>query len=236
MAVPTYQATGTSDTSAGAALTLPWPTHAVDDVALLFIESTGGQAVTLATPEGFAAHPLSPIATGAGLNGTQQTIYWARATSTSMASPTTTTVGNHLFGVILTFRGCITTGDPYSTGASDVKAAASTSATFPTVTTTEDDSLIVLAITSDVDAATAFASSPVNANLTNFVEHFDLGVTSGNGGGIAVTSATMATAGATGTTALTVVSSINAMATIPLLPAPVVPPGLGSNLLTMGIN
>jgi len=36
------------------ALTVPWPAHAVDDVALLFVE-TANEAVTLSTPAGFAA-------------------------------------------------------------------------------------------------------------------------------------------------------------------------------------
>ena len=43
----------------------------MNDVALLFCESAGGQAVTLSTPNGFAAVTNSPQSTGAGTAGTR---------------------------------------------------------------------------------------------------------------------------------------------------------------------
>ena len=47
-----------------------------------------GEAATLSTPAGFVQVTNSPQFTGAGTAGTRITVFWARATSTSMAAPT----------------------------------------------------------------------------------------------------------------------------------------------------
>src|SRR5690606_17811474 len=123
-------------------VTVPWPAHQAGDIALLFIESTGGQAANLTTPAGFAAVPGSPQATGLTTNGTRLTVYWARATSGAMASPVVTDPGDHVYARILTFRGVIETGNPWDVTGGGVKAAASTSVTVTGVTTTVADTLI----------------------------------------------------------------------------------------------
>ena len=40
-AAPTFQAAGTADLGTGA-VSPAWPAHEINDVALLFVESTGG--------------------------------------------------------------------------------------------------------------------------------------------------------------------------------------------------
>jgi len=217
MALPTYQAVGTAVNGVGN-ITVAWPTHAVDDIALLFVESRGEQAAALGTANGFVEVTNSPQNTGATTAGTRLTVFWCRATSASMASPIVTDPGNHAYGVILTFRGVHATGDPWNVTAGDVKASASTTTTSPSVTTTIDDCLIVMGITKQIDSTAAFASSPTNGALSSLTERFDAGTTSGDGGGIAVIVGGKATAGATGTTAHTVTSSVSAMLTIALKP------------------
>jgi hypothetical protein len=105
-AAPVFQAAGTAVSGTGS-VTPAWPAHAVGDVALLFVESAGGEAATLSTPAGFAAVANSPQSTGAGTAGTRLTVFWARATSTAMASPTVADPGNHVYARILTYRGVI---------------------------------------------------------------------------------------------------------------------------------
>jgi hypothetical protein len=81
LAAVTFQAGGNAisgTTSAG--LTVSWPAHAQGDVALLFVESAGGQPVTLGVANGFAPVANSPQFTGAGTTGTRLTVFWARAT------------------------------------------------------------------------------------------------------------------------------------------------------------
>ena len=214
-AAPAFQAAGGALSGTGTVSPV-WPAHAVGDVALLFVESAGGEAATLSVPATFAAVANSPQATGAGTAGTRITVFWARATSTTMATPTVADPGNHVYAQILTYRGVIAAGNPWDVTIGGVKAAASTSVTVTGVTTTVPNTLIVQAVARDDDNAAAAFSAQANANLTGIAERSDAGTTSGNGGGFAVWDGVMATAGATGNTTATVTSSINAFLTVAL--------------------
>ena len=191
---PLFQAAGAAVSGTGN-VTPAWPAHAIGDVALLFIESAGGEAATLSIPAGFAAVTNSPQATGAGTAGTRITVFWARATSTAMAAPTVADPGNHVYAQILTYRGVIATGNPWDVTGGGVKAAASTAVTVTGVTTTVANTLIVQAVARDNDSAAAAFSAQTNANLTGIAERSDAGTTSGNGGGFAVWDGVMATSG-----------------------------------------
>lgn len=212
---PTAEAT----TSLGAPI-VAWPTHAIDDVALLFVETPGGEPVTLAVASGFVEIPNSPQATGSGTAGTRLTVFWARATSAAMSSVTLLTAADHVYAQILTFRGVVNTGNPWDVIGGGVKASASTSISVTGVTTTVANTLIVQAVARDNDNATAAFSLQTNATLGTLTERVDGGTSNGNGGGLGVWTGVMATAGATGNTAVTVTSSINAFITIALKPQP----------------
>ena len=214
---PTFQTAG-AQVSAIGAVTVVWPAHAIDDIALLFIESAGGQPATLSTANGFAAVANSPQATGAGTAGTQITVFWARATSATMASPIVADPGNHVYARILTYRNVFASGNPWDVTGGGVKAVASASVTVTGVTTTVDNTLIVQAVARDDDSAAAEFSAETNAGLTSITERSDAGTTSGNGGGIGIWDGGQTTAGATGNTTATVTSSINAFLTIALRP------------------
>jgi len=217
--IPAYKSEGTADSGTGTA-TPAWPTHAIDDLALLFVESAGGEAVTLSDAQGFSAVLNSPQATGAGTAGTRLSVFWARATSTSMAAPTVADPGNHVYAQILTYSGVTTSGDPWNVTGGGVKAVASTSVTVTGVTTTVANTLIVQAVSRDNDSAAAAFSAQTNATLlcVSTDERTDAGTASGNGGGFAVWDDAKPTAGATGDTTVTVTSSINAFLTIALRP------------------
>jgi len=217
VSAPTYQAVGTAQASQ-AAITVPWPTHVADDIGLLIIESCGGEAANLTTANGFVAVTSSPSSTGTTTNGTRLTAYWCRATSAAMASPVVTDPGNHVYGQIITFRGCIATGDPWDVTAAAQKASASTSASAPAVTTTLGNCLIVNCIARDNDSAAAAFSAWANANLASIDERSDAGTALGNGGGFGVATGVKVAAGDTGATTATVTSSINASLTIALKP------------------
>ncbi len=200
-------------------VTPTWPAHVAGDVALLFIESAGGEAATLSAPAGFVAVANSPQATGAGTAGTQITVFWARATSAAMAAPTVADPGNHVYAQIITYRGAVATGNPWDVTAGGVKAAASTAVSVTGVTTSVPNTLVVQAVARDNDSNAAAFSAQANATLTGIAERSDAGTTSNNGGGFAVWDGVKATAGATGNTTATVTSSINAFLTIALQPA-----------------
>ncbi|HEX9184750.1 MAG TPA: LamG domain-containing protein [Burkholderiales bacterium] len=216
-AAPAFQAAGTAVTGTGA-VTPTWPPHQAGDVALLFVESAGGEAANLSTPAGFAAVPNSPQSTGAGTAGTRLTVYWARATSAAMANPTVADPGNHVYARILTYRGVIAAGNPWDATAGGVKAAASTSVSVAGVTTTVVNTRIVQAVARDNDSAAAAFSAQANANLTGITERDDAGTTSGNGGGLGIWDGSKANTGPTGNTTATVTNSVNAFMTIALRP------------------
>ncbi|MEO7958415.1 MAG: hypothetical protein ABIW76_17165, partial [Fibrobacteria bacterium] len=215
--IPTFQDVAASSSGTGAVSPV-WPAHQAGDIALLFVESCGGEAATLSTAAGFAAVANSPQATGTTTAGTQLTVFWCRATSAAMGAPTVADPGNHVYARIYTFRGCIAEGNPWNITGGGVKASASTSVSATGVTTTVPNCLIVIGVASDVDSASAFLSAQANASLGSLTERGDEGTIQGNGGAIAVTTGTLATAGASGTMTGTVVSSINAFLTIALRP------------------
>jgi MSHA biogenesis protein MshQ len=225
-AAVTYQAAGTAvngTTTTGIGANPAWPAHVANDIALLFVESAGGEPVTLSVPNGFAAVPNSPQATGVGTAGTRLTVFWARATSSARPAPRIASPSDHFYAQIITFRGVTTTGNPWDVTGGGVKAAASTSVTVTGVTTTVANALIVQAVARDNDSAAAAFSAQTNAGLTNIVELLDAGTTNGNGGGLGVWSGIKAAAGATGNTTASVTSSINAFITIALKPQTVAP-------------
>jgi len=214
---PKFEAAGPFSTGTGD-ITVAWPPHNIGDIGLLFIESTGGQAANLGTPAGFAAVDNSPQSTGATTAGTRITVYWCRATSTSMASPVVTDPSDHAMGVILRFSGVQESFNPWNITGGGVKASASTSVAITGVTTTVDNTLIVAGFTHSIDSGGAFASGWTNNTLISLLEQFDNGSTVGNGGGIAIATGTLYTAGASGTIDATTISSVNAFLTIALNP------------------
>jgi len=220
-AAVTWQATG-AVAQGTTALTVAWPAHQADDVALLFVE-TPNVATSLTTPAGFVAVANSPQSTGTAntAGGTRLSVYWARATSAAMASPVLAAVGNHQIAVIVTFRGARATGDPFDATAGSVKTPATVTTTFPTVTTTAANNLIVLAAAVDLPAAsTTVFSAFTNAALTGITERFDQSIATGVGGGLGIATGVKATTGATGTSTVTVTSTISTQMTISLIAEP----------------
>ena len=233
-AAPTFQALGTAQ-SAATSVSPAWPAHAIGDVALLFVESTGGQAATLTTPAGFVAVINSPQATGTTTNGTQLTVFWARATSAAMGAPTVAVAvgGNHIYARIITYRGVIASGTPWDVTGGGVKAAASNTVTVTGITTTVADTLVVQAVAHDRDSNNAHFSNQTNGTLTGIAERTDAGTNSGNGGGFAVWDGVMATAGATGDTTANITNNVvDAFLTIALRAPPPALPAATTNAAT----
>ena len=221
-ATPNFQAAGTAVSSNGA-VSPAWPTHVTDDVALLIVESTGGQPATLSTAAGFVAVANSPQATGLTTSGTQLTVFWARATSSAMAAPTVADPGDHVYAQIITYRNVIRTGNPWDVTGGGFKILSSTSLTVTGVTTTVADTLVVQAAARDDDSAAAEFGSITNAGLTSIGLRSDGGTTQGNGGGFAVWDGGQASIGATGNTTATIATAgVNAFLTLALKPAPLV--------------
>jgi hypothetical protein len=211
---PTFVAAGTAlSASIGGSPGLPSGT-AEDDILLLLIE-TANEAI--AAPDGtWGAVDNSPSSTSGASTASRITAYWKSAGSGEVA-PTLADPGDHIHAVILGFRGCPTSGDPWNvTAAGTVNATNSVS--IPAVTTTLANCLIVniLSIGGDFSGADR-VDSFTNAGLTSLTERYDAGTNIGNGGALAVATGIKATAGNTGATVAAIdTSSDFAMLTIAL--------------------
>lgn len=212
--MPTFQAIGTAVKQFKKAATVSWPTHQELDIGFLFVEASVGETVTLSTAAGFVELAGSPFTAGT----TQLAVFWCRATSASMTSPVIAKPTDHLYALIATYRDCAQSGDPWDAFAGGGKSTASTSVSVGGVTTSVEDTLLVVAITKDLDAQAAFASAQTNANLTGITERFDAGTTLGNGGGLSLMDGAPNVIGATGATTIAVTSSRNAYVAIALKP------------------
>lgn len=193
---------------------------AANDLILLFVESEN-QAVT--TPTGYTIVTSSPVSTGtaAAAGAVRLSVFYRLAAG----ADTTTTVadsGDHTTAIKIAYRGVDTTTPFDATPVSGIKTPASTTATFPAITTATNNALVVLSSALDLDAAsTATTGTPTNANLTGLTERHDQTVIAGDGGGLVIIDGTKATAGSTGTTTATVTSTIQVYLTIALKEAPV---------------
>jgi hypothetical protein len=218
MALPAFGAVG--GTAAGVSTVQPaWPTHATDDIGLLFVQSAN-QVISLSDAQGFVQVPDSPQGTGTAdtAGSTRLAVYWCRATSGAMAAPTVADSGDHVVGTIVTFRGCIATGNPWDVTAGDT-GASNTAVSIPGDTTTVADCLIVMACAHGIDSAAVQFTDWANADLANLAERRDISTASGHGGGIGVATGEKATAGAYGVTTATLASaSLQARMSIALKP------------------
>lgn len=205
MATPTFVAAGGFASSIGAdSPSLPIG-HTTNDILLLFVQSAN-QEVT--APTGYVEVTNSPQGTGtaASIGSTRLSVFWKRDNGAE-SDPTVNDSGDHIFVVILAFRGCVTTGNPWNITSGSVKSTESTSTSIPGVTTTVAETLIVAATGFGIDLSGAQVSNLANAALSGLVEAFDISDTAGRGGGLGIAVGGKAVAGATGNTTATLANS-----------------------------
>jgi hypothetical protein len=205
---PTIVGTGAVSSSVSA-ITPAFPTGlAVDDVLVGIGESVGGANYPSIATNGFAhlasdSTPVSPVVQGVN---TQLSVVWARYDGV-MTAHSWGDSGDHNIGRYVAIRGCPTTSNPWHVVATAVSATSSTSASWPGVTTTVADCLILEIIATGADISTAQLGTLTNATYTSIVEQIDNATTSGGGGVIGCVSATKATAGATGQSTCTLTTA-----------------------------
>jgi hypothetical protein len=194
-----------------------WPSgHQAGDIGLLLVECNGNQNANLGTAAGFAAVSNSPSVQGAN---TRLTAYWCRATGSSQSAPTVTDPGDHAYGVILVFRNCKTTGDPWNITGANQQGSATTSISVSGVTTTVPNTMVLACSARANDQAGDQIVDWTNANLAQMAELFGGGTTQGGGGGIGVAGGVKVAAGATGASTATGPSATYAHMMIALEPS-----------------
>jgi hypothetical protein len=190
-----------------AALTVTMPAAIRNnDLLLLFVESAN-QAIT--TPSGWTEVTNSPQFTGtaAAIGGVRLGVYW-RIAAGPEGSVTVADTGDHQTAIVMAFRG-VDPASPFDVTAGSADGAATTAMVFPSVTTTETNTRIILAAAMDTDAASTTTMGAItNANLAGITEQHDQTMASGVGGGLAIATATKSTIGATGTSTATGSTSV----------------------------
>ena len=182
-------ASGTAGLSVGAVANVQ-----ANDLILLFVESAN-QAIT--TPTGYTAVPsgLASAGTAAAAGGMRLTVFYRIATGAD-ATDTVADSGDHTTAIKLAFRGVHTTTPFDATAVTGTKTTASTSSSYPGITTATANAHVIFASALDLDSnSTATTSAQANANITGLTERHDQTTASGLGGGIVITSGTKATAG-----------------------------------------
>lgn len=183
-----------------------WPTNTrAGDFGVLVIESNGDDATT--SPSGWTHFPGSPVVDIADATGSKLNVLYKFAESDTPASTSIADAGDHVFGGIVVFRNASPLPNAYTTAAS-AKTTASTTATWPDLTTPSPNNRVVLIASRPNSASASAFTTFVNANLTGANEAVDLGTTSGTGGGVVVVYATKATSGAIGASTMTINASV----------------------------
>jgi hypothetical protein len=220
MAAPTFVAAGAKVSGSATSFTPALPAGiAANDILLLIVNNSSGPALTVSgyTAIGLTTHQ------GAGSVDAVGTAYlwvgWKRAGSSETAPTVTVGSINHYCSIMVAFRGCETSGNPYSDyGEGSGTAATSTSwgsnaaqwinggavtATDGTFNTTKADSLVVQISTQGVDSNTGPGTTATAALLTGFaiLTGCNIATNTGVGGSVVVAAGTKATAGSASTTA-----------------------------------
>ncbi len=215
---PTFQGTGASNGDVGDLLFVTWPTHVAGDIGLLGVE-TANQPV--ATPVGWS--PVTNGSQGTGVAGdvaaTCMQVFWRRALSAAEGNAIVLDGGDHQVARMITFRGCLASGDPIHVSAGNVEPSATTAVSIPGATTTVPNTMVVAFVSYATDGANAL-SGAANASLTGVTAGTVTSTTSGNGGGLMSVRGVKATAGAYAATTGTLASAtVQGRVSLALLPA-----------------
>lgn len=201
-ALPTFQAAGTSQSGTGA-LTVAWPTHQTDDVALLVVVSQN-ETISLTTPAGFTELSTSPQNSTGSVLKARLAVFWARATSSSMSSPVVGAQTKNRYARIYTFRNCVRTGNPFEQTAGGTNG----SGTAPSVagaTTKFKNDLVCAIVGYSTLSTTPQLSGWTNSNLASITQRGDESTLLGGGAGLAT--GTWVAGGAYGATTATLGTS-----------------------------
>jgi len=201
---PTYVGRTTFEATGSFGITVDAPVHQAGDILILFVE-TANQNV--ATPSGWTVLPNSPQGAGTAADNaaTRVSVFYRIDTLNNVSSVNVADSGAHQVATIIAFRGVDQT-TPITISAGDTASTSTTTITLPSITTTIDNSLVVLVYSSaDKTGGGNTNSLPTNSNLTGLTRHQE--VYGSNYCSMDIMSGTMATAGSTGTSSGTLLAA-----------------------------
>lgn len=221
--VPTYKGAGGGGTGTGSVVQ-GFPTDtAKGDFCIMIVESSGADATP--SPTGWTHFSGSPVVDVADATGSKLSVLYRFLDADGpQTAVTIADVGDHINTKIYVFDG-VSSFNVGKATATDTKTTASTSVTFPSLTTPSPNNLVVLiASRPDSNNSTSNFGTYVNANLTSITERNEYASVNGNGGGFVIVTGIMTTPGSTGTTtAVSVASTTNAYFVVALEPDNLLP-------------
>jgi hypothetical protein len=218
---PLMSEVGTANLLVGSGVCSPnWPSHMIGDIGILLVE-TSNIGVS-ATPAGWNLLANQGVGVIDSATNTRLQVFWRRAASGAETSPNMDYSGDHVRAMIITVRGCISTGNPIDVSAGDTGGDVdSTSVVIPGATTTVPNCLVLAVASRHTDSSSAQQSGEVNASLSSLTERHDSGTSTANGGGVAVVTGIKTTAGAySATTATLLTAARQARVSFALKPNP----------------
>lgn len=218
MAAPTVAAVGADSGGSLAAITPAFPAGiTAGDILIGVGESESAEFYPTIDTNGFVHVTGSPVVN----TNSRLSVVWARYDGV-MTAHSWGDSGNHNHGRYIAIRGCPSSGNPWNVVQPATENTSDTSATWPGVTTTVTDCLVLEIISTGTDvASTAQVGALTNAAYTSITEQMDNWVSTGLGGGFGMVSGIKATAGATGqSTATITTAATKALMTLAMAPAP----------------
>ena len=196
---------------------------AADDIVILIAGTIAGNTISI-TADG-SITPWTLIASPDVTGGEHIYVWWGRYSS-GTTGPTVVPSGDHIVGTLASWSGCITSGSPINVSETGSEATSDTTGSFATtISTSENNTMVILASSTGPDSNTAQHSAQANANLGSIAERVDHNTNAGGGGGYQLTEGTLATAGTVGTWSWTLLTaSEKSYVTFALKEAP---PGAG---------
>jgi hypothetical protein len=225
VAFPYHVGTTAFANNNGAIQNIVWPTHQTNDIGFAVVEASGNSAV-ISVPAGWDLlcdqRDVSTIA------GSRFHVLGRRATSAAEGGCNFPAQLDHKLYGMVTFRGVdpaiAVSAFPKASGA---KSPATTTITFPSVTTTTSDNLIVVfgSRANDDASVTNFGTGTPLAStgglVTALTELLEYGSNTLNGGGLMIGHGQMATVGATNTITCSTANLTNTMCTVALPGLPI---------------
>ena len=217
---PYVAAVGPITTASSAqALSFTMPRHTTNDI--LVAVTFAAHAATnyaLSPDQGFVQVGSSPQSIS---GGARVAAWWVRATSDAMVAPTMPDIGgdDRKYGFIMVIRQATTSGNPFDATAGDTSST-NTAVTFPSVTTTSANRLILNILAHNIDSTGHKLDDWTNNALVELTEHVDYDTVASIGYGCCMASGRLVSAGAAGTTTGTLAStSTQARLTLAVTPA-----------------
>lgn len=227
MTAPAYSAAGTALSGVGA-ISPAWPSHAAGDLGLLVIEQSGADTTHDLSAQGWAHVSGSPVVCVADATGSKLSMLWKVAASGAESAVSLGDNGDHNLARVHVIT-LADTSTPIHAVATDAKTTASTSYSYPSLTTSVADCLIFAVASRPNDSSsTSTFGAPTGGTLDSIGDlpsGTEIGTTSSDGGGVNFSVGTKLTAGATGNPGGTLsVSVTNAYIVVAIQP-----PGAGGD-------